>query len=87
MQIQTNVVPPKKENQHRRYAALIDALKLNDGWIAVSTGDIGGRSTAEKQSAVHGTCRRAGLKIETRTTSTQIFIRRLEAVEVQPNAN
>jgi hypothetical protein len=82
MEIQTNVVPPTKKNQHRRYAVLIETLKVNSGWVAVSIRDVCGHSIAEKQSAVHGTCRRAGIKIETQTTATQIFIRRLEAVEV-----
>jgi|ERR1039458_10134233 hypothetical protein len=32
MEIQTNVVPPTKKNQHRRYAVLIETLKVNSGW-------------------------------------------------------
>jgi len=85
MEIQLNVNPPPKERHQRRYALLIETLKANTGWVAVSTNDIGGRSTAEKQSAVHQTCRRARLKIETRTTATHVFIRILKSSEV-PNA-
>ena len=78
MEIQTNVVPPVKENHHRRYAVLIETLRMHSGWIAVSLSDVCGRSTAEKQSAIHSTCRRAGLKIETRTTTAEIFIHKQE---------
>jgi hypothetical protein len=86
VKIQTNVTPPPRANKYRRYAVLVEALRINDGWVAVSTDDIGRRSIAEKQSAVHGTCRRAGLKIETRTTATQIFVRKLREGEVQDAA-
>ena len=86
MQIQTNVSPPSMAHRHRRYADLIEVLKRKDGWVAVLASDIGGNSTAAKQSSVHGTCRRAGLRVETRTTATQVFIRTMNATEVR-NAN
>lgn len=82
MEVQMEAFPPTRAHKHRKYGALIEALKTQDCWVAVSTKDVAGASTAQKQSAVHGTCRRAGLKVETRTTATQIFVRTLKSPEV-----
>jgi hypothetical protein len=54
---------PEGMRKHRSYATLIDALRTNDGWVAVTSSDVAGSSKTQKQSAVHSACERAGLRV------------------------
>ena len=82
MEIKTNVTPPVSTNQ-RSYAALTKALSTCEGWLAVAAADVAGKTSAVKQTAINAACSRAGLKIETRSTPTHIYVRVIPSTEVQ----
>jgi hypothetical protein len=86
MKIVTNANPPEGMRKHRNYAVLVEALRINDGWVAVSTSEISGTTNGQRQTAIHAACQRAGFRIETRTTETELFIRTLKSSEA-PHAN
>lgn len=81
MKVITHASPPKGMRKQRSFVALIEALKVNDGWVAVCNEDVTGTTKAQKQTAIHAACQRAGHRVETRTTATQIFIRTLKPSE------
>ena len=83
MNVHINADPPNTMGKRRSYAAVIDALRANGGWVAVSTEDVAGTTNAQKQTAIHAACGRAGIRIETHTTPTQVLIRALDSSEVQ----
>lgn len=86
MKVIINANPPNGARKHRNYAILIEAVRINDGWVAVSTSEISGTTNGQRQTAIHAACRRAGFRVETTTTPTQLFIRNLKSSEA-PHAN
>ena len=79
MKIDIKTHPPEGTRKMRSYADLVGALRTNNDWIAVQSSEVAGTSKTSKQSAVHAACGRAGLRVETRTTPTQVFVRNLES--------
>lgn len=78
MRIDININPPEGTRKRRSYTDLIGALRTNNDWIATQSSEVAGTSKTSKQSAVHAACGRAGLRVETRTTPTQVFVRNLK---------
>jgi hypothetical protein len=86
MKVLTNAsLPTVMRNQHR-YTVLIEALRLADGWVSVSNDDISGNTRAQKQTSILAAAHRANLRVETRTTATELFIRNLKPLEA-PHAD
>ena len=83
MNVYKNASPPVGTQKRHSYTALTLALRTNSGWVSVSIDDVAGATRAQKQTAIHAACGRAGLRIETRTTTTLVFIRNMEFPEVQ----
>ena len=82
MKITTNATPPTAARVRHNYADLIKALQGNYGWVSVSTSEIAGKTKAQVQTSIHAACNRAGIPVETRTTSTEVYIRALSPSEV-----
>ncbi len=83
MNVKTNVTPPAGTRRIRhKYASLVQALGINDGWVSVESNEITGATKGQKQTAIHSVCNRAKIRIETRTDGNQVFIRRLTPAEV-----
>jgi hypothetical protein len=75
MEVQRITDPPI--GAHRSYATLIETLRTNDGWVSVSASEIAGATKSQKQTAIHAACQRAGLRVETRTSQAQVYVRSL----------
>ena len=83
MNVVTNAKLPTGMRKQRSYTSLIETLRMNGGWVAVSNSDVAGATKAQKQTAIHAACQRAGFRVETRTSEDRVFIRSLELSEVQ----
>jgi hypothetical protein len=86
MKVEINASLPTAMRNQYRYTALIEALRLGDGWVAVQASDVAGVTRAQKQTSILAAAHRASLRVETRTTPTELFIRNLKSTEV-PHAN
>jgi sulfur carrier protein ThiS len=82
MNVYTGINLPRETPKHRSYGDLIEALRTNHDWVAVAADEVAGSTKAQKQTTIHAACLRAGLKVETRTSSTQVFIRTVNPTEV-----
>jgi sulfur carrier protein ThiS len=82
MNVFIGINPPQATQKHRSYSDLIESLRANRDWVAVAANEVSGSTKAQKQTTIHAACSRAGLKVETRTTDTQVFIRILNSSEV-----
>ena len=78
MNVVTNAKLPTGMRKQRSYTSLIETLRMNGGWVAVSNSDVAGATKAQKQTAIHAACQRAGFRVETRTSEDRVFIRSLE---------
>lgn len=83
MMVVTNANLPSGMRKQRRYTAVIEALRLGDGWVSVLNDDIAGVTRAQKQTSILAACHRASLQVATRTTPTELFVRNLTSPEVQ----